>query len=96
MDKFAGTGAQILGISTNRPSTNLAFAQKLGVSFPLLSDTEKKVCRQYGVLNFFRLSNRATFVVDKQGVIRHIDRGPAAADPAGAQQACMQLGGRQS
>lgn len=67
---------------------NKRFAQKIGVRFPLLSDTSKAVSKQYGVLSIFRVASRTTFVVDKQGIIRHIDRGSAAADPSGAEQAC--------
>jgi thioredoxin-dependent peroxiredoxin len=94
MEKFVGAGAQILGISVNRSSTNKGFAEKIGVNFPLLSDAEKKVSRQYGVLNFFGVANRTTFVVDKEGIIRHIDRASAAANPAGAHQACGRLADR--
>ena len=32
--------------------------------------------------------NRATFVIDKEGIIRHIDEGSAAIDPASAAEAC--------
>ncbi len=80
----------------NRQATNKRFAQNIGVHFPLLSDTRKTVSRQYGVLSFFRVATRTTFVVDKQGVIRYIDRGSAAADPSGAQQACELLERRKS
>ena len=86
-------GTQVLGISVNGESTNKAFAQKIGVTFPLLSDTRKTVSKQYGVLSFFRVASRATFVVDEEGFIRHIDRGAAAADPSGAEHACRMLSG---
>jgi len=49
---------------------------------------DKKVSRQYGVLNFLRVAKRTTFVIDPQGVISHIDRGSEAMDPARARQAC--------
>jgi len=32
-----------------------------------------------------------TFVIDKEGVIRHVDRGKDAMDPAGALSACRAL-----
>ena len=58
-------------------------------AFPLLSDTEKQVAKAYGVLSFTRLfANRVTFVIDKDGIIRHIDEGSDAIDPSGAIQAC--------
>jgi len=80
--------AQVLGISVNKPEANRSFAEKLGLTFPLLSDTEKKVSRQYGVLGFLRVAKRTTFVIDTAGVIRHIDRGSEAMEPARAQQSC--------
>jgi len=59
-----------------------------------LCDTEKKVSREYGVLNFLRVAKRTSFVIDAQGVIRQIDRGKQAMDPASAQQACNLLATR--
>jgi peroxiredoxin len=53
------------------------------------------VAKAYGVLNFTRLfANRVTFVIDKDGIIRHIDEGSDAIDPSGAIQACS-LPGKQ-
>jgi thioredoxin-dependent peroxiredoxin len=79
----------VLGISLDSQDRNRKFAEETGASFPLLSDTEKKVAKAYGVLSFTRLfANRVTFVIDKEGIIRHIDEGSAAIDPSGARQAC--------
>ena len=75
----------------NKAEANRTFAEKLGLTFPLLCDTEKKVMRQYGVLSFLRVAKRTTFVIDPQGVIRHIDRGREAMNPASAEQACKLL-----
>jgi peroxiredoxin len=55
----------------------------------LLSDTGKEVAKAYGDLTFTHLfANRVTFVIDKDGIIRHIDEGSDAIDPTGAVQAC--------
>lgn len=81
----------MVGISVNKPAANADFARKLSLTFPLLSDTDKKVSRQYGVLSFFRVARRTTFVIDVEGVIRHIDRGNQAMDPFLAHQACRLL-----
>ncbi|MBZ5669964.1 MAG: redoxin domain-containing protein [Acidobacteriia bacterium] len=79
----------MLGISLDSQERNRRFAEQTGARFPLLSDTEKKVAKAYGVLSFTHLfANRVTFVIDKGGMIRHIDEGSAALDPANAQQAC--------
>lgn len=71
--------------------TNASFARKLDVTLPLLCDTTRSVSKLYGVLSFFRVAKRVTFVVDKQGIIRHIDRGGDATDPGFALEAAMGL-----
>ena len=71
---------------------NKAFAAKIGASFPILSDPEKTTAKAYGVLNFTRpFANRVTFVIEQDGVIRHIDKGSDAIDPAGSCGACSLL-----
>ncbi len=68
---------------------NRRFAEDIKVTFPLLSDWHRTVVKDYGILNeksgFLR---RATFVVDKEGLIQHIEEGNTAIDPTGAYQAC--------
>lgn len=57
--------------------------------FPLLCDTGKQVAKAYGAINFTQLyANRVTFVIDKDGIIRHIERDSDAIDHSGAFQAC--------
>jgi len=58
----------------------------------LLSDFKREVSKEYGVLNEEHgFANRTTFVVDKDGIIRHIDKDAAAIDPSGAGAACSML-----
>jgi peroxiredoxin len=83
----------VFGISTdNLPSLN-AFAEKLKLTFPLLSDFAKRdVSRAYGVLNAERgFANRTTFVIDTGGHIVHIEEDTAALDPTGAETACRRI-----
>ena len=81
----------MLGISVDSPSTNATFARDLGITFPILSD-DKSVSRNYGVLMpLIHLAKRTTFVIDPDGIIRHIDRGSEAIGTEGAQQACSLL-----
>lgn len=71
---------------------NRAYAEQIGVSFPLLSDFTREVSKEYGILNEkFPVANRTTFVVDKDGIIQHIDKDAAAIDPSGAHAACSRL-----
>ena len=68
---------------------NRRFAEDIGVTFPLLSDWKRKVVKDYGLLDENSgYAARATFVVDKDGVIKSIEEGRTAVDPTGAYQAC--------
>ena len=69
--------------------SNRAFAEKIGVTFPLLSDWKRNVTKEYGLYDEKSgYGNRATFVVDKDGIIQKIDSGRTAIDPSGAYEAC--------
>jgi peroxiredoxin len=71
---------------------NARFAEDIKVTFPLLSDFKRTVVKDYGVFNEERgFGTRATFVLDKEGIIRHIEQGNTAIDPSGAAQACSIL-----
>ncbi len=62
------------------------------MNFPLLSDMTRKVTKEYGILNDqYQFANRTTFVVDKQGVIQHIEDDKSAIDPTGAIDMCAGL-----
>ncbi|MGB9620543.1 MAG: peroxiredoxin [Armatimonadota bacterium] len=76
ISEFEQLDAQVLGISTdNLPSIEAWCAQLGGLSFPVLSDfwPHGHVALKYGVLRAEGISERAVFVVDKQGIIRYID-----------------------
>jgi len=82
----------VLGISVDSSPSNKVFAQQNGLTFPLLSDFQRTVSKQYGILNQQHgFANRTTFVIDKDGIIRHIDKDKEALDPTGAGQACSVL-----
>lgn len=89
----------VLGVSGDSPAANGAYAKQLDVHFPLLSDPSAKVLREYGVplrvkqvgTTSYELAQRATFVIDKQGVIQHVDLGQDAVDPAKTVSSCSLL-----
>jgi peroxiredoxin len=92
--KFESEGAVVLGISTdNRPSQAHWAKEVLKLSFPLGSDfSQRKVSESYGVLNKdIGIANRATFVIDAEGIIQHIEEGSAALSPDGAAAACSRV-----
>ena len=90
---FEGVETQVFGISTDNIPSQKEFADKLKLTFPLLSDFAKRqVAADYGVLFVDRgFANRATFVIDKEGRIQHIEEGSAAIDPTGAETACARI-----
>lgn len=89
MAKFDSTDTQVLGISMDSFASNKAFAEKIGVTFPLLSDWKRDTTKAYGLYNDQSgYGRRGTFVVDKDGVIQHVEVGNTAIDPTGAYQVC--------
>lgn len=91
--KFEGNDTKVFGISTDNTPSQKEFATKVNASFPLLSDFAKReVSKAYGVLiEGAGMANRATFVIDKDGRIAHIEEGTSALDPSGADLACSRL-----
>jgi len=78
-DQFAGRGAKLLPISVDSTYSLVEYKKKYSMPFELLSDFKRDAARAYGVLiedRFF--SNRAYFLVDKDGVVRwaHIEENP--------------------
>lgn len=62
----------ILGVGSERFWVQKAFARSLNLPFLLLEDPEGKLAKAYGVLNKkLGFSNRAYFIIDKEGVIRY-------------------------
>ena len=79
-------------ISTDNAPTLRHWAGELNLSYPMLSDFMRTTAKKYGVLNAERgIAGRATFVVDANGVIQHIEEGRTAVDPNGALGACNRV-----
>src|SRR5213083_3021456 len=84
--KFETSDTQIFGISVDSVPANKEFGKQNGITFPLLSDFKRTVVRDYGIFNEEGgYGNRATFVIDKDGIIQHIDEGSEAIDPTSAE-----------
>lgn len=89
----------IFGISIDSMPANAAFAKEIGVTFPLLSDMNRKVLTTYGIVqkypvggDRYEFARRTTFVIDKDGKIQHIDFDSTAIDPTTAVTICTGLG----
>lgn len=75
---FAKLGASVLGVSRDDCIKHGEFRDKHGISVRLLADKEQTTSKAYGVLQDREVDGvmrksalRATFIIDKQGVIRH-------------------------
>ena len=76
MDSFIDLDTRILTISVDSTDSLRAWAESLGgIHYPLLSDfwPHGEVAQKYGVLRPDGKSERALFIIDKEGVIRYID-----------------------
>jgi peroxiredoxin len=75
-NKLSGTGGRVFGISTDTFFALKAWADHEKFDFPLLSDYNKEVIRQYGVVNpdmigLKDIAKRAVFVIDRNGVVKY-------------------------
>jgi len=74
--KLSSTGARVFGISTDTFFALKAWADHEKYDFPLLSDYNKEVIRQYGVVNpdmigLKDIAKRAVFVIDGSGHVKY-------------------------
>jgi thioredoxin-dependent peroxiredoxin len=60
--------------SVDKPEDNKKFAESLKLDYPILSDPDKTVAQAYGVISQRGFANRWTFYIDKEGIIRTIDK----------------------
>jgi peroxiredoxin Q/BCP len=74
-ESLKGTKVAYFTISVDKPEDNVKFSEKYGFDFPILSDPEKTTAAAYGVLRSPKgVANRWTFYIDKEGVIKEIDK----------------------
>lgn len=75
LKRFESLNAVILGISVDNVWSHKAFAEKLKLTYPLLSDFHPKgeVASKYGLyLGDLGITNRATVIIDKQGIVQYV------------------------
>ena len=73
-EAFRRCDCVVLGVSRDDCLTHAEFRDEHGLSVRLLSDTEGEVCRAYGVYrddNASQSVRRSTFLIDKNGKLRH-------------------------
>ncbi len=70
-DRYRSAGFVLLGVNIDDdPRAAADLAAKLGVQFPVLLDTDKRVSRAYDMS-----AMPATLLIDRDGRVRHIHRG---------------------
>jgi len=79
--KFAKKDVLIFGISPDSIESHFKFIEKEGITFPLLADETKVVCKAYGVWKEKSMYGkkymgveRSTFVIDEEGKLREVYR----------------------
>lgn len=82
LSSLQALNAVILGVSKDSTASHRKFKAKHNLTFQLLSDAEGEVCEAYGTWieksmygKKYMGIDRATFLVDADGVLRHIWRG---------------------
>ena len=78
LDEFKKRDCEVIGVSIDSQFTHWAWKNTpvnqggIGnIQYPLVADLDKKISRQYGVLLDMGVSLRGTFLIDKEGVVRH-------------------------
>ena len=75
MSEIEATGSVLFGVSVDSVDSHKRFREEQKFGFSLLADTEFDVSNQYsGIIERFNASKRTTFIIDKAGYIRAIDR----------------------
>jgi|ERR1700746_2886505 len=89
LKRLEATDTQVLGVSMDSAFANKAFADSIGVTFPLLSDWGGEVSHKYGIyMDKYKAARRVNFLIGKDGKILHEDVDNAAIDPTKLVDAC--------
>src|SRR5215467_12528583 len=89
LKKLEAADTQVLGVSMDSPFANKAFADQIGVTFPLLSDWGGETTHKYGVyLDKYKAARRVNFLIGKDGKILEEQIDSEAIDPTKLVAAC--------
>lgn len=80
-EELARAGAVVIGVSADRLDRHRDFARNHNLPFFLVSDADGALRKAYGVPKTLGLlPGRVTYVIDKEGIVRHVFRALLAAD----------------
>ena len=89
LSKLEAADTQVLGVSMDSSFSNKAWAQQLGVTFPLLSDWGGDTTHGYGIyLDKYKAARRVNFLIGKDGKILEEQIDSSAIDPTKIVDAC--------
>jgi peroxiredoxin Q/BCP len=72
-EQFAAAGADVIGVSADSDERHGAFARQYKLPFPLISDADGSLRMAFAVQKTMGLfPGRVTYVIDREGIIRHI------------------------
>jgi peroxiredoxin len=87
--KLEAADTQVLGISMDSPFSNAAWAEKINVTFPLLSDWGGDTTKEYGLYNpRYKAARRINYLIDKEGKIIEMQLDTEAIDPTKIVDTC--------
>jgi peroxiredoxin len=90
LSKLEAADTQVLGVSMDSPFSNKAWAQQIGVTFPLLSDWGGDVTKEYGLYDLqYKAARRVNYLIDKNGKVIEMQLDDAAIDPTKVVDACQ-------
>jgi peroxiredoxin len=88
--KLEAADTQVLGVSMDSSFSNKAWAQQIGVTFPLLSDWGGDVTKEYGLYNpKYKAARRVNYLIDKDGKVVEMQLDSDAIDPTKTVEACQ-------
>lgn len=62
-----------MGVSADKPETQQKFIDKFGLTFPMISDTDKRIIEAYGAREVLGVTaKRRTILVDPEGKIARL------------------------
>ena len=81
-DEFLANGCVVIGVSRDSLKSHENFSKKLTLPFPLIADTDEKVCNAYDVIKNKQMYGkqvrgieRSTFLIDARGKLVQAWRG---------------------
>ena len=73
MIRLVGMGVKVIGVSTDSVKRQAGFKTKHALNFPLIADQDKTIVKLYDVQKAgIGTAKRVTFLIDREGIIRHI------------------------